>query len=218
MVKTLVAGFVCLVSQFTIHYSFLAAPLTWLPAADRRSPAEQDGSNSPLELPKDNLTRKNREPWRRVLRWPDSCEEAFQYPDESFAGLRFYPLEPHTDLAEVTCSLGAYQGFQIYYLLDERRSSPTPSLLTFQTYEAHGEEEKSLVRVSTSELWGTPTFDPRTKHLTVLNRFRGLGDCGWLATYNFLKGTPALLEFRAKLRCDGRGAGDPHAWKKVEPE
>lgn len=158
---------------------------------------------------------QDRKAWRQVLHWPESCEEGFHYPNKSWGGLRFYKLADQKYLVEVTCTLGAYQGFQMYFYLDEAKSSPASRLLTFETYEATDRGEKSLVHKRTSELWGTPEFNPGTKQLTVLNRFRGLGDCGSFATYEFRSGNPVLKGFRAKLTCDGRDGEDPIQWKKV---
>jgi hypothetical protein len=81
------------------------------------------------------------------------------------------------------------------------------------TYES--EDYDKLDQKKTEELWGLPEFNPTTKELYILNKFRGPGDCGTLATYSFQGGTPKLKEFRAKTVCDGKGSNNPKSWDKV---
>jgi hypothetical protein len=183
--------------------------------ADTKPPAVAPTASA-ATLSKEKVTREGRKAWRQVLGWPDSCEEGYDYPDPTLGGLAFHALADGRYLAEVVCTLGAYQGYQRYYLLDESSSRPTARPLTFVTYEATGKQGQPLTRVQTEELWGSPEFDSKTKRLTVTNRFRGPGDCGTLAVYAFDSGDPQLKEFRAKTACDGRGAGSPGKWPRVK--
>jgi Protein of unknown function (DUF1176) len=166
-------------------------------------------------LSKDNVTREGRSAWRKVIRWPDGCEEGFDYPDPNLGGMAFYPLGRQRYLVEVVCTLGAYQGYQRYYVLDESKNPPAVVPLAFTTFEATGERGDRLVRKQSEELWGTPEFDPETRRLTVLNRFRGTGDCGTLSVYVLEQGRPQLKEVRAKVKCDGHGADNPKSWPKL---
>lgn len=168
-----------------------------------------------LPLKKVNLSYEDRQAWRKVLHWPESCEEAFDYPDKTYGGIQFFPLTAESYLAEVTCTRGAYQGFQVYLYLSETKSAQYSRLLEFKTYEAPGETRSSLVEKHSTELWGTPHFDTAAKELTILNRFRGPGDCGSWARYGFSEGRPELKDFRAKLSCDGKGADAPQEWEKI---
>jgi hypothetical protein len=113
----------------------------------------------------------------------------------------------------VRCAWGAYQGSQVYYLYDETREPPRGEPLTFEVRESP--DEKSLVANRTPEVWGLPTFDPGRGQLEVLNKFRGPGDCGTLATYRFVDGQPHLSRLRAKAACDGKGAEEPEKWAEV---
>jgi len=159
------------------------------------------------------LTYEDRKTWRAVLKWSDDCEQAFDYPDKSYGGLEFYRLAEKRYLVEVVCTGGAYQGYQVYFFYDEAKRPPTAKPLTFESFES--QDEKSLTKIQTSELWGLPTFDENTKELTVLNKFRGMGDCGILASYEFRDGQPKLKELRAKLVCDGEGADAPEKWERI---
>src|ERR1700724_3238831 len=78
-------------------------------------------------------------------------------------------------------------------------------------------DERSLVHTAARELSGLPPFARRTRQLRILNKFRGPGDCGTLATYRFVEGVPELAELRAKLACDGKGAEAPERWPPVPP-
>jgi len=178
-----------------------------------QAPKEPAKTAPPLN--KTNLTYEDRKAWREVLKWPDECEQAFDYPDKSYGGIEFYQLAEKQYLVQVTCTGGAYQGYQVYYFYDETKQQPAAKLLTFESRES--QDEKSLTKTEASELWGQPTFDERTKELKVFNRFRGVGDCGILATYGFVNGEPELKELRAKVNCDGKGAGNPEKWNRIVP-
>ena len=190
---------------------------TATPSPDARQSSPSDASGVDAFPKKSELTRKERAAWREILKWSEDCEESFagthDAQDSGFAGLEFYELSDKQYLVEVACAAGAYQGAQVYVHLDESKSPPVINPLTFNNYVAADEDK--LEQEETPELWGTPTFDAGTKQLTVLNKYRGPGDCGALATYGFEGGTPKLLEFRAKTRCDGRGAENPKLWKKI---
>jgi Protein of unknown function (DUF1176) len=185
------------------------APEPSRPAA--QAPKEQAKTSPPLN--KANLTYEDRKAWREILKWPDECERAFDYPDKSYGGIELHQLAEKQYLVQVTCTGGAYQGYQVYYFYDETKQQPTGKLLTFESRES--QDEKSLTKTEASELWGQPTFDEKTKELKVFNRFRGIGDCGILATYGFVNGEPELKELRAKINCDGKGAGNPEKWNRV---
>jgi hypothetical protein len=187
------------------------------PQANARGEAQASATSAGAYPKKTEPTIEDRRAWREILKWPDDCEDAhaatFGAGDGQIVGLEFYELEEKKYLVEVLCASGAYQGSQVYAFLDETKSPPAGKLLTFQTYES--QEHDKLDKIETQELTGLPTFDAKTKRLTVLNKFRGPGDCGSLATFGFADGAAELKEFRAKTKCDGKGAGNPEQWKKI---
>jgi Protein of unknown function (DUF1176) len=166
-----------------------------------------------LPLAKADLTLADRAAFRRALAWPDDCEAAFDAGNSGYGGIEVETLAPGRYLIGVVCARGAYQGYRTYYYYDETRQPPAARALAFETRESP--DERSLVRTTTRELWGLPTFDRRTRQLRVLNKFRGPGDCGTLAIYRFVGGAPELAELRAKLACDGKGAEAPERWPLV---
>lgn len=168
-------------------------------------------------MAKDNVTQEGRKLWRKVIQWPNGCEESFDYPDPKMGGVVFYALGKQRFLVEVVCTLGAYQGYQRYYLLNESRNPPVVAPLVFTIFEVKGERGDRLARTQSEELWGTPEFDRKTRLLTVLNRFRGTGDCGTFSIYTLEQDRPQLKEIRTKIECDGSGADNPKLWPKLRP-
>lgn len=169
-----------------------------------------------VTLKKTNLTAADRSAWRKILKWPDDCEEAYEKTmSKETAGLNFYELAAGQYLVEVVCTTGAYQGYQFYSHLDETKSPPAARLLSFPTFEP-AEEGKPKKRTEMQEMWGLATFDEKTKLLTIHNKYRGPGDCGALATFEFPDGTPRLKEFREKAACDGKWV-EPEKWPRIFP-
>jgi hypothetical protein len=128
-----------------------------------------------------DLTYSDREAWRRVLGWPDRCEATFTYPDREFGGLYFYELNAGRYLAEVICTLGAYQGSQMFYYVRQERPGRAigMQLLRFHVLEERDDGGGLRLR-ETTEPHRTAQFEAASKHLTLLDRFRGFGDCGYL--------------------------------------
>ncbi|MBV8202605.1 MAG: DUF1176 domain-containing protein [Acidobacteria bacterium] len=168
---------------------------------------------APLPVGKHDLTLADRATFRRVLGWSDECEQGFDATDSGYSGVEVETLAPGRYLVGVVCARGAYQGSRVYFYYDATGQPAAARPLVFETRESP--DEGSLVRTTTRELWGLPTFDRQARRLQVLNKFRGPGDCGILATYDFVAGVPRLAELRAKPVCDGKGAEEPERWPPV---
>ncbi|HEY3567520.1 MAG TPA: DUF1176 domain-containing protein [Thermoanaerobaculia bacterium] len=151
--------------------------------------------------------------WRAVLGWPDDCEQAFRQTAVEGEGIEVHPLGPARALVEVRCAWGAYQGSYLYYMYDQSSQPPATGPLDFEIRESP--DEGSLVPGKATEIEGLPAFDAKTGTLTVLDKFRGPGDCGTLAAYRFDGGRPRLVALRAKAACDGQGAETPERWPEV---
>ena len=61
---------------------------------------------------------------------------------------------------------------------------------------------------------GTIDVEPATGRLRLFTKFRGLADCGVLATYALRGGRFVPVEVRAKLACDGHPPYDPARWPR----
>ncbi len=184
-------------------------------AHSSQQPAQQRLSREPVAqaspaLPQHDLSIAARAAWREVLQWPAECEESFQPATEDYGGLTFYPLATGESLVEVVCMVGAYQLSQVYL---HYRETPPPAahLLSFPLY--FPDEQGEWQREEATELTGLPEFDPDSHELTLLTKYRGVGDCGSLARYRFEDGTPHLVEFRGKAACDGSA----EEWPRIGP-
>jgi hypothetical protein len=162
-------------------------------------------------LAREGLVLADRAAWYEALGWPEECERSFQPASEQDAGVTIYPLEERISLVEVVCLVAAYQRTQIYLTLDERVSPERSRLLEFPTYTL--QPGRSWAAEQVTELMGIPEFDASTHELTLLTKFRGVGDCGSRARYGFEAGEPVLREFLGKAECDGAA----HGWQRIGP-
>lgn len=161
------------------------------------------------------LKRDDREPWLKLLKWPDGCEENFQrtYPDgisQDYSGLEFYHLGQGQYVIQITCYSGAYQPGSIFMFYNQAFPSST-RLLKFKGFDSDDDNGKSLPY---SEIDGLSTFHKKTQVLEIFSKSRGLGDCGLFAKYKFVKGMPLLIEAREQ-DCDkepSRRRLDPSRW------
>jgi hypothetical protein len=194
----------------------LAASLLLSLACRRHEPAPAPtpaATPAPPPAAKPAPLPSGRAAWRAVLGWPDDCEQAFRETAAEGEGIEVYPLGPARSLVEVRCAWGAYQGSYLYYRYDQSSKPPGAGPLEFEVRESP--DEASLVPGKSTEIAGLPTFDAKTGELTVLDKFRGPGDCGTLATYRFDEGQARLVALRAKAACDGQGAETPERWPQV---
>jgi hypothetical protein len=111
---------------------------------------------------------------------------------------QIYALGNNQYLIEVMCFLAAYQGSYEYWLYEPASEAIAP--LSFQVFYEDGDNWQS-VQVQT--LGGLPTYDPAQQRLEIFTKFRGPGDCGSFAQYQWQGSGFELVEFRAKSACDG---------------
>jgi hypothetical protein len=160
------------------------------------------------------LRAPDRADWRALLGWSAACEGPYRvtFPDGGpNAGLAFWPFGAGRLLVQVQCASGAYQGISTLYLVDRSRTPARARGLALTVYEAPG---AALRRSRARLVNGAIEPDPSTGRLQLFTRFRGLGDCGVLATYALRGGRFVPQEVRAKLACDGRPPYDPARWPR----
>ncbi len=159
-------------------------------------------SSQPLK--KENLTLADREAWRNILKWSDECEKPFRDINygADFSGLTFHKLAPQKYLVEAVCFLGAYQGQSNYFFLDESGPSPHAEPLMFTLYYDYEGTGKPMATTTQDMIGGQ--FNSSMKQLVILDKFRGIGDCGIYSVYSFnnLYFKPELVELREKSECD----------------
>jgi hypothetical protein len=191
------------------HPPALLLLLCLLPAACAAPPADapQDGiaAADSVYAPPDT-TR-----WADALRGT-ACTE---HGDTAFAPDRvtIHPLEAGVELVEVLCEMAAYQGIYAYLIRDTRGAAPAVTHVRFPWVRT--EDGVTGQPTEVGELVGNPRYDAARRELSVVTRYRGVGDCGEAATIRFAGTVPELVTFRAKLDCDGRAA-DSAEWPRVE--
>jgi hypothetical protein len=190
------------------------------PAASTASTPISDHASIRERLARDagrnNLNYSEREAWRGILHWPAQCESSFNYTDASFGGIQFYQFGNNDYLAMVICTLGTYQGSQVFIRIRPygRGGQVRATLLKFAVLRET--DENGLLHIDeTNQPWGLAEFQPATRHLTLLDRFRGVGDCGIWSAYALPDRQTKLIDARAKLTCDGRKANQPATWPDV---
>jgi hypothetical protein len=153
-----------------------------------------------------------------TTRWADAlrstaCAEG---GDTAFAPERvtIHPLEAGVELVEVLCEMAAYQGIYAYLLRDTRGAAASVTHLRFPWVRTDDGVAGQATEVG--ELVGTPRYDAARRELSIVTRYRGVGDCGEAATIRFAGTLPELVSFRAKPECDGRVV-DAAGWPRVEP-
>lgn len=176
---------------------------------------EAISENGPLS--KEPKNRADRDRWREILKWPDECERKTEFYGKDFIGIEFHKIGPGRFIAHVDCSLGWYQGDQLFYLVDETAGAPKATLLEFEQFaeiEEEGEDgsdpdagvEKKEENVRFRRffdplVFGTVTVDAANRRIVNLNRYRGPGGCGTMTVYDIGGDVPKTVEFRARTTC-----------------
>ena len=156
-------------------------------------------------------TRADRAAWRSLLRWPASWEHSWRQTGVPGAGIEKWPVRGGVHVVAVECFEGPYQGVSIVYLVRSRARVTGP--LRFRIYADAGNGVPTA-RTRTG-VAGVLTFHPRSGRLTVLDKARGLGDCGIYSVFRLGKKSFVPVEARAKTACDGKPPFDPGRWPKL---
>ncbi len=114
-----------------------------------------------------------------------------------------YKLENQQYFVVLQCFLAAYQGNYEFLIVNQQPAAKKP--VTKLTVTEFRENQAGKVqKMESASIGGLPTYDPKTRMLVINSKYRGLGDCGSQAKYK-VQGTGLnLLEFKAKLACDGK--------------
>lgn len=150
----------------------------------------------------------DRQRWYLAARWPKDCEDSYAAVGYSpdFGGLTFYELSPGTYLLQVTCYLGAYQGESVFLIVKRDSAQPDARLVNLQVYSAEDNNIAHLTSRHETSVMGVPSFDDKTKTLTIFNKSRGIGDCGIITVYDFSGASinPPVKHVSAELTCSGK--------------
>jgi hypothetical protein len=127
---------------------------------------------------------------------------------------KVYPVSDGKYLVEVLCFLGAYQGNYEYFLYDRQASGVILKPLEFDIFEI--DDSGKITKKQSNSIGGLTEFIPEKQELTILTKYRGLGDCGALAKYQWQQEEFKLLEYRIKNECDGIYI-EPEQYSRIYP-
>ena len=229
------------------HFAAMLAAVVFFLSVSQSSPARtiawpdgcDYGAHAPGEHPIANACAEAIDglEWSKLPRREDG--EAACDPDLSrgIRGERGYPFSAWSDggrgeigfiplgrgrfLLQIQCGTGAYNATYIYVLYDESRRPVHAEFLWFPVYRMR---DGVPVKEIAPYVFGR-SFNPGTRELVALAKYRGMGDCGEFSRYVLRGNQLVLTEFRAKTECDGRDIyqlrrglvqPSPH-WKRYLP-
>ena len=174
------------------------------------------GCNTTQATKKTTLAAKHspaeqRHAWQQRLGWSTKrCP--LQPPYARDAGITAYPFGDGRSLVEVTCTLGAYQGDSLLYLLDGNGKARA---LRFRQF--HSPDKGQLLPYTDALLTGIVQVMPERRSIKVWRKYRGIGDCGQLLRYRVRHAQAELIELRAKDCADEPAFTPPEQWPRVKP-
>lgn len=153
---------------------------------------------------------KERQQLRENFKWGDTCNFDLEKKEDDDAGRVWGTfVNPDKYLIEVYCnSLGAYNSNYLTYLFDVHTKEA--ALLSYEYFER--ENNKRFKKTITSKPIGF-SIDPKTKVITLVNKYYGAGQCGWDASYKIVNNKPVLIGMRAEWNCDP--GTDYEKWPKL---
>lgn len=192
-----------------ISLLFIFAPLVACAAENSNSKAAVTLEHIRV-ITSDKSSSTDRQHFRSLLKWSDECESGYE-AGESSAGIDIYPENGQKYLIQVTCTLGAYQGYQQFYNLSLEGGKTTVKTLIFPIYEVVG--NKKLKKELSADVWGVLNSPPTYKNLTIYRRYSGYGNCGTLTTYKITDGAVRAIKFRSEPDCESETASrDADKW------
>ena len=130
--------------------------------------------------------------------------------DEAITDSAIFDVEGAVKLLVLPCIKAAYNMSSILLQIDASRPAEAKLLHLTDWSEEHNRWEKTTVLFNVE-------FNTRTKRLTTLTKYRGVGDCGSSGEYTWSGGRFILTAYWLKTKCDGRAfAPRPH-WRVALP-
>lgn len=140
---------------------------------------------------------------RKIIKWPDSCEETFTYPT---AGFIFFEKSKNQHIAQIICTYGSYQGMSLFYKVDTSTIKVAIRPLNLPAYK----------KPPMTEIWGNVLTSSTISEFNLLNIYSGYGHCGSLTTYDLSGDKPLIIKLKLQDDCDKKPAiRDPVKWKLV---
>lgn len=114
-----------------------------------------------------------------------------------------YPLDTDHALVFLACYIGAYQGSSLVFRVARDGSDATRLTLPAPVFSESSEPRADF------DLLVSPGYDPATATLSQYAKGRGIGDCGYEASWQFDGRTFELSHYAEMRQCGGLG---PDAW------
>jgi hypothetical protein len=143
------------------------------------------------------------------------CEgELDKSASEQFSSV--YPIDHNRYLVQLLCFMGAYQGNYRYFIYEKQADSGSVSVkpLGLERYEP--DDSGKISQTLEDNVGGSPDYNSGQKILSVMTKYRGLGDCGSLAHYQWDSNQFKVVEYRVKEKCDGKYV-EPEQYAQVYP-
>jgi Protein of unknown function (DUF1176) len=153
-------------------------------------------ANSDGQLRETHLHRGDRAKWDRILKIPTDCQKRFSgtaADNDEYSGLVFDHMNENETLVIVDCYLGAYQPGVILYLMNEHPNRRA-KLLKLNGIESDADLDGNPLLYQMFD--GLVHFRRTTSTLEILQKYRGLGDCGQFLRYRYARGSFSLIEIR----------------------
>lgn len=141
-------------------------------------------------------TRSDRAAWKKLLDWPATCDASWRgEPGAGIAGV--WPIGSGSHLVAVDCSLFAYQGTSMVFVLDATGRPLGP--LVFHIYVDPGTGKPTPTK--TAAPLGQIQFVTATGILSVTDLAAGSGVCGIYSTFKFSGTELVPVAARARETC-----------------
>lgn len=118
--------------------------------------------------------------------------------------------EHETRLFRFFCSMGAYNESAVYYISDEvagvrQLQFAAPELdIRYENNNTEGKVESiHIIGFQTDDQLVNSDYDDKTKTITSLNKWRGVGDASSSGTYLFRDGNFSLVQYDVDASYDG---------------
>ncbi len=147
---------------------------------------------------------------RKILQWPNSCEERFNFPT---SGLTFFKQTDDDYIVQVTCTYGSYQGMSLFY--KTKVSNAAASQIKFPSFSS--DKKANLTKSNKSEIWGNVLTTSTVKNFQILDLYSGFGNCGSLTTYDLTGNQPKVIQLKMQSDCESKKLiRDPEKWNVIK--
>ncbi|AMW29895.1 DUF1176 domain-containing protein [Arthrospira platensis] len=135
---------------------------------------------------------------------------SFPFQVGSFA----YPLGTQGYLVQLLCFQAAYQNNYNFFVDRETNQGVNVGRVKLPKFEINSSGQR--VETQMDEVVGLVDYEPVQGVLTVFTKYRGIGDCGSFAKYQWDQVDFKAIEYREKSDCDGNFV-DPENYPQIYP-